>query len=222
MHDVRVALDFHHVGELHAAEFGDAADVVAAQVHEHDVLGAFLGVGQQLLGQRRSSASSLAPRPRPGQRADRHHAVLDPHQDLGRAADQAEVAERQIEQERARIHDPEDAVDVERLGRRLDLEPLAGHDLEDVARLDVLLAMADDRPRMLAGEVGRGAERDRPSVSISASARSGRRRGQAGDQLVDPGAGRLVGRLGRRRGRGGRWATTRTVLRMWSKMTMRS
>ena len=51
MHDVAVALDDHHVGELDAAELGDAADVVAAQIDEHHVLGPLLGIGQQLLGQ---------------------------------------------------------------------------------------------------------------------------------------------------------------------------
>ena len=51
----------------------------------------------------------------------------------------------QVEQERAGIDHPQHPVDVERLGRRLDLEPLAGNDLEDVAGLDVFLAVADDR-----------------------------------------------------------------------------
>ena len=104
-----------------------------------------LGSASSSAARARSSASSLAAAAGAGQRADRHRAVLDADQDLGRAADQAEVAERQVEQERARVDDAQDAVDVERLGRRLDLEPLAGHDLEDVAGLDVLLAVADDR-----------------------------------------------------------------------------
>ena len=126
---------------------GDPADVVAAQVHEHDVLGPFLGVGQQFLGQGPVLGLVLAPPPRAGERADRDRPVLDPDQDLRRAADQAEVVERQVEQERAGVDDPEHAVDVERVGRGLDLEPLAGHDLEDVAGLDVFLAVPDDLPR---------------------------------------------------------------------------
>ena len=40
------------------AVLGDPADVVAAQVHQHDVLGPLLGVGEQLLGQ----APGLPPR----------------------------------------------------------------------------------------------------------------------------------------------------------------
>ena len=34
------------------AGFGDAADVVAAEVDQHDVLGALLRIGQQFLGER--------------------------------------------------------------------------------------------------------------------------------------------------------------------------
>src|SRR5437588_181534 len=80
----------------------------------------------------------------PGQRWDRHRAVLDPHQALRGTADQAEVAVIEVEQEWARVDRPEHPVDVERLRPRLNVDPLAGDHLEDVARLDVLLAMADD------------------------------------------------------------------------------
>ena len=71
---------------------GDAADVVAPQVDQHDVLGSLLGVGQQLLGQGAVLGLVGAAAPRARQRPDRHHAVLDPHQDLRRAADQGEIA----------------------------------------------------------------------------------------------------------------------------------
>ena len=117
VHDVRIPLDLHHVGELHRLVVGDAADVVASQVDQHDVLGALLGVGQQLLGQR-AVLGLVAPRgaacPASGRIVTMP--VLDPHQDLGRAADQGEIAERQVEEERAGIDDPQHAVDVERLG----------------------------------------------------------------------------------------------------------
>ena len=48
MHDVRVALDEHEVLDLDGAEVADAADVVAAEVDEHDVLGELLFVGAQI------------------------------------------------------------------------------------------------------------------------------------------------------------------------------
>ena len=63
VHDVRIALDLHHVAELDGAIIGDAAHVVASQVDEHDMLGSLLGVGQQLFGQR-AVLGLVAPRRR--------------------------------------------------------------------------------------------------------------------------------------------------------------
>ena len=45
---VAVVLDLHQLRHLHAAEAAHAAEVVAAEVHEHEVLGPLLLVGQQL------------------------------------------------------------------------------------------------------------------------------------------------------------------------------
>jgi hypothetical protein len=47
VHHVRIALDREGLGDLHAAGLGDAADVVARQVDQHQVLGALLRVGLQ-------------------------------------------------------------------------------------------------------------------------------------------------------------------------------
>ena len=47
MHHVRVALDEHQPLHLHRAVLADAAQIVAAQVHEHDVFGALLRIGQK-------------------------------------------------------------------------------------------------------------------------------------------------------------------------------
>src|SRR5512133_226782 len=46
VHNVRIFFDGEEVGDSHCAVFTDAAEIVAAQVHEHDVLGALLWVGQ--------------------------------------------------------------------------------------------------------------------------------------------------------------------------------
>ncbi len=50
---------------------------------------------------------------------------------------------REVEHERARIHDAERAIDLERRRVDVELEALADHDLEDVAGADVLDALAD-------------------------------------------------------------------------------
>ena len=63
VHDVRVALERHVGRHPHRAVLGDAADVVAAEVDEHDVLGALLLVRFSSSASRTSS-SSFRPRGR--------------------------------------------------------------------------------------------------------------------------------------------------------------
>ena len=51
MHDVRVALHEHQVADADGAVVADAANVIAAQVDEHDVLSALFFVVAQLFFQ---------------------------------------------------------------------------------------------------------------------------------------------------------------------------
>jgi hypothetical protein len=87
VHDVGVALDEHQVLHLDAAELADAADVVAAEVDQHDVFGDFLLVGAEvgfegavfgLVGGARAGA---------GDGAVLDGAAVDADQELGRGAD---------------------------------------------------------------------------------------------------------------------------------------
>ena len=48
----RVAADVHELDDVDGARLADPLEVVAAEVDEHDVLGALLGVGEQVLGER--------------------------------------------------------------------------------------------------------------------------------------------------------------------------
>ena len=80
---MRVALNLHHVGDAYRAIIRHAADIVAAQVDQHDMLSTFLGIREQLLGKRPVFRLISSPAPRTGQGANGHLAVLDPHQDLG-------------------------------------------------------------------------------------------------------------------------------------------
>ncbi len=143
MHDVAVALDDHHVGELDGAVLRDAADVVAAEVHEHHVFGALLGIGEQLFGEQAIFLVGLAAAARASQRANRDAAVDDANHDLRRAADERDARRAQVEHERAGIHDAERAIDFERRRVNVELEALADYDLEDVAGADVLDAFAN-------------------------------------------------------------------------------
>ena len=83
---------------LTRADLGDAADVVAAEVEQHQVLGAFLGIGEQLLLQRLVLVRGRAARAGAGDRPDGDGAVAHAHQDLGARADDREAAEVEVEQ----------------------------------------------------------------------------------------------------------------------------
>ena len=83
------------------ADLGDAADVVAAEIEQHQVLGALLGIGEQHFGLSAwSSASVGATAARAGDRADGDLAVAHAHEDLGARADEGEGAEIEVEEER--------------------------------------------------------------------------------------------------------------------------
>ena len=50
---VRIPLDHHELGDAHRSVRGDAADVVASEIDEHQMLGALLLVVHQLFGHAR-------------------------------------------------------------------------------------------------------------------------------------------------------------------------
>ena len=58
---MRVAFDVEYLGYVDGAGLGDAADVVASEVEEHDVFGALFLVNAEVFFQSLSSAS-VAPR----------------------------------------------------------------------------------------------------------------------------------------------------------------
>ena len=103
MHHVRVALDGELLRHLDRADLGDAADIVAAEVEQHQMLGQLLGVGQQLLGERLVLDIVGAALARTGQRPDGHLAVAQTDQDFRARTHQGKLAEIEEEQERARV-----------------------------------------------------------------------------------------------------------------------
>ena len=101
VHDVAVTLHRKSLGDLDRAGLGDATDVIARQIDQHDVLGALFRVIDQLLLGRLVSFGRGRARPRTSQRADGDffavHAVDDgfflPHQNLRRGPDHMEITE---------------------------------------------------------------------------------------------------------------------------------
>ena len=56
MHDMAIAFDDELLRHLDRADPGDAADIVAAEIEQHQMLGPFLFVGEQFAGERRPPA----------------------------------------------------------------------------------------------------------------------------------------------------------------------
>jgi len=79
---VRVAFDLHLLTHLDRPGLGDPADIITAEVDQHQVLGAFLLVGQQLGLEGGIFGLVGTARPGAGDRPHRHLAVLEPGQDL--------------------------------------------------------------------------------------------------------------------------------------------
>ena len=173
MHDVAVALDEELVGDLDRPDLGDAADIVAAEVEQHQVLGAFLGIGEQLLLQRLVFLRGRAAPARAGDRADGDLAVAGLDQDLGARSGDGEGAEIEEEQIRRGVEAPQRAVERERRQRERRLEALRRHDLKNIAGADVVLGALDHAPEFFRRRVR--ARRRRPLLPFD------RERGRAHD-----------------------------------------
>lgn len=144
VHDVRIAADVHEPGDGDGARHADTAEVVASEVDEHEVFGALLLVGEQLIGQAAVLGLVPAPRAGAGDRVGRRDPVLDGDEGLGAGADQVEARQAQQEEIGAGVRDAQLAVDVEGRGGDRHVEALGGHHLEDVAGPHVLLGLLDE------------------------------------------------------------------------------
>ena len=193
---VRVALHAHELVDLHAARHADAAEVVAPQVDQHDVLGALLVVGAQLGHEALVFGCVGAAPPRAGDRPGHDAVAVHGDQRLGRRARQAEVVEGDVVHVGAGIDGAQPAVDGERRDADRRGEALAEHDLERVAGRDVV---ADARHAGL--EVG--AAHRRPHRARDARRATVGRRGEIGRRARARGARRSVRdrqrRVGQRR-----------------------
>ena len=130
-------LGFHQLFDAHASDTADAADVVAPEIDQHGVLGAFFWIGAHLRFQPQVLVVRRASPPRAGDRPQRHLAGSDLDEKLRRGPEQLTAAEPQIEMVRRRAGCPERAVEGKPVAVG-QLEALAEDDLEDVARADVL------------------------------------------------------------------------------------
>ena len=134
-----------------------------------------------------ASSSGLAPRGRvPAIGPERDLAILDPDQDLGRAADDLDVVAVEVVEIGRGVERPEIAVGEERVGRR-DLEPPRQYRLEGVARRDVLLDAAHVVLEALV-RIGRRGRRQR-ARKLDGERPDRAAEGEAAEPVVDAGLG---------------------------------
>ena len=155
------------------------------------MLGALLLVALQLLGQPQVLFVAAAARPRAGDRMRLDARAFDAHQHLRRRADDRHAAHADEIHVRRRVHVPQRAVDRERIGGDVRLEPLRQHDLVDVAGRDVLLR----RPHLLLEPLARDVRPHVERRGRPAPVRCERLRSSSALEELDLRARELVQRL---------------------------
>ena len=179
-----MAVEFDAVTVRHADAAGcrDAADIVAAEIEQHQMLGPFLRIRQQIgaIGfvlRRRPAAWARA-----GDRPDRHLAVAHADEDLGAGADQRKAGQIEMIEEGRGIDPPQRAIELEWRQGEGRGEALREDDLKDVARDDIILRL--ERHRLVA----RGIERRRviDRRMFGAYGRRQRRAGQPRGDRFEP------------------------------------
>ena len=154
-----VALDVAVILDLHRARPAHAAQVVAAEIDEHQVLGEFLLVGQQFLLQEKVFLLGVTAPPGAGDRVRGGAPVLDGDERLGAGSHDREVqspiAVRDVEQVhvRAGVGHPQHPVDIQRVRVGVHLEALGRHHLEGLTGLDVADQLVDDLRVLLHGQL---------------------------------------------------------------------
>ena len=82
MHDMAVAFDEKAIGHFHRAGRSHAADIVAAQIEQHQMFGAFFRIGHQFTSESCVLALRGAAFARTGDGTDGHRAIAQTHQDF--------------------------------------------------------------------------------------------------------------------------------------------
>ena len=124
VHYMAVSLQSHQLVQVESREIYHAADVVAGEIHQHDMLGPLFGMLRQLRCQssivccRLASATSA----RDGARDDR--AVAHLHQRLGRRADEGDFGQSQIVHVRAGIDLAQDPIHIQRFCIQIEVKTL--------------------------------------------------------------------------------------------------
>src|SRR5579875_1710373 len=127
MHHMAETLDDELFRHLDRANLGNAPDIVAPEIEQHQMLGPLLGIGEkfglepQILLPRRSPWSGS------GERAERHLPVAQPDEDLRARSRHGEAAKIEEEKKWRGVDPPEGAIEGEGRQRERERKALAWH-----------------------------------------------------------------------------------------------
>ena len=145
VHHMGVALDHHQLAHLDAARLADPTEIVAAQIHQHHVLGPFLGIRQQIsfqlqvFGFRQAAGPGAGNGPQGGfHPAAAIASRLGFHHHLWAGSNQVPAAEVEERHVGRGVHHPQAPVELKGIPRNGGFEPLAQHQLEYIPRGDVV------------------------------------------------------------------------------------
>ena len=179
VHDVTVALHLHQLRHPYRPRQRHPADIVAAEVQEHGVLGPLLFVGEEFGLQARIFVAVGAAAAGAGDGVRGHLALLHHHQQFRGGADDLVVVHLQVIGVGRGVYRAQGAVDVEGVGEGGAGEALGKDALNDVAGDDVVDDAADvglivgaipcwsarpRRPARAGGDRGEGGRRRRAAA----------------------------------------------------------
>jgi hypothetical protein len=192
VHDVGVALDDHEVGDLDGAGEGDAAEFVAAEVDEHEMLGAFLFVLEEAVGQLAVLLFGGAAGAGAGDGAEGGGAVVEADHGFGGGADEGAAGSLEEEEVGGGVDVALGAVEADEVvGGGAD-EGLGDDALDDVALVDVVLDLGDHALEVLGGMDGQGLA----DGGLAGGGARGDGFGQRGEEILHAGGGGIEERVG--------------------------
>ena len=143
MHHMAVILDLVIRFHPHRPRFRYAADIVAAKVQQHQVLGAFLDVSHEIGRVRRVFFLCRAALARSGDRTDGDDVVPQADKNFRAGPDNGKFIKIEEEQEGRGVQPPKAAIEIDRRQVERDRETLREHHLENIAGPDVILGRID-------------------------------------------------------------------------------
>ena len=120
VHDMAEAFDTEAFGDFHRAKRGNPANIVAAEIEQHQMLGTLFRVGEQFAFEGLVFLMGFAAPSRAGKRADGDDIIAQAHQDFRRTAHHRKAAHIKKYQERRGVNPTQRAVKGKRRQRERD------------------------------------------------------------------------------------------------------